>query len=145
VADRDRQAREAYLAHRLEDQRGWYEERVDEFRRAGTQLAVAVAVLLFAGTVLSALAGLDWAPNTALAAAGAAVPAIATAVGAYASLQAYDRLAKSYDDTAAALEALALDPPGDPVTPAEDVMRVEQGQWGQLVAEIPDAQPPIGR
>ena len=146
MAERDEQAAAAYRAHRLEEQRAWYERRVTEFEKAIRQLGLLTALLLFAATVVGVLSaaglGAKW-----LAVAGAAIPALAAAVAAYGVLQAYDRLHRTYEGTARALGTLITDPRpvlADQAAAAEDVMRHEQGQWGQLISEVPDLKPPEG-
>jgi hypothetical protein len=145
VADRAQQAADAYREHRLSDQRDWYVGRVDEFQTALRQLGWTSTILLAASAALGFLGGTKFDGAEWVAAAGTIASAIATAVTAYTALQAYERLQKSYTDSSAALDALAAPLPEDLasyVAAAEDVMRVEQGQWGQLISEIPDAEPP---
>jgi hypothetical protein len=144
MADRDEQAAAAYREHRLEDQRDWYETRVGEFEAAIRQLGFVTALLLFAATVVSVV-GAAGVGDKWLAVAGTAIPALAAAVTAYGALQAYDRLHRAYEGTARALGGLITDPRPDlasQVAAAESVMRVEQGQWGQLISEIPEVRPP---
>jgi SMODS and SLOG-associating 2TM effector domain 1 len=145
VADRDQQAAEAYRHYRADHQRAWYADRVKEFGTALRQLGVASTALLAASSALGVLGGTSLDGAEWLAASGTIASAIATAITAYTALQAYERLQKSYADSADALDALvgasATGPLGY-VAGAEDVMRVEQGQWGQVIAELPDAEPP---
>lgn len=130
-----------YLAHRLDDQQGWYERRAAEFRRAGSQLSTVTGVLLAAAAVTGALAGGGVGARALWAVLAIVVPALATAVSAYEGLFAFERHAKIYADAAAALrrlrrDASAPDQAGALVDQVEGVLRKEQGQWGQLVAEI---------
>ena len=144
MAERDEQAAAVYRTHRLEDQRGWYERRLDEFEAAIRQLGLLTALLLFAATVVGVVSAAGVGDRW-LAVAGAAIPALAAAVAAYGALQAYDRLHRSYEGTAEALGALITDPLpelADQVAAAESVMRVEQGQWGRVISEVPEARPP---
>ncbi len=144
MAEREEQAAAVYRRHRLEDQRRWYERRLDEFEAATRQLGLLTALLLFAATVVSVVTAAGVGDRW-LAVAATAIPALAAAVAAYGALQAYDRLHRSYEGTAQALGALITDPRpelADQVAAAETVMRVEQGQWGRLISEVPEAQPP---
>jgi hypothetical protein len=144
MAERDEQAAAAYRTHRLEDQRDWYETRAGEFEAAIRQLGFVTALLLFAATIASVV-GAAGVGDKWLTVAATAIPAVAAAVAAYGALQAYDRLHRAYEGTARALGALITDPRpdlADQVAAAEGVMRAEQGQWGQLISEIPEARPP---
>jgi SMODS and SLOG-associating 2TM effector domain 1 len=139
---------ELYRRCRLADQLKYYDDRGSEFGAALSQLGILSAIVLALGSTAAALAGaaVDGTPVWAVLAA--AFPAIATALTAFGSLYAYEQQTKIYADAAKALRRVDRTPPDlaseqDPtaalhefITKAEDVLRREQGQWGQLVSEL---------
>jgi hypothetical protein len=144
----DAQLLALYRRCRVADQLKYYGERGSEFDAAVSQLGILSAIVLALGSTAAALAGaaVDGTPVWAVLAA--VFPAIATALAAFGSLYAYEQQAKIYADAAKALRRLDRTPPDlaaaqDPaaavsefITVAEDVLRREQGQWGQLVSEL---------
>jgi hypothetical protein len=148
VTANDAQLLALYRRCRLADQLKYYGERGSEFNTAVSQLGILSAIVLALGSTAAALAGaaVDGTPVWAVLAA--VFPAIATALAAFGSLYAYEHQAKIYADAAKALRRLDRTPPDlaaaqDPaaavhdfITVAEDVLRREQGQWGQLVSEL---------
>lgn len=142
-----------YRRCRVADQLKYYEDRGSEFDTAVSQLGILSAIVLALGSTAAALAGAAVAGARVWAVLAAVFPAIATTLAAFGSLYAYERQAKIYADAAKALRRLDRASPDlaaeqDPVaavrefiTTAEDVLRREQGQWGQLVSEL---SPPRG-
>jgi hypothetical protein len=134
-----------YRRHRVEDQRGWYEARRAEFEQAVAQLGMVSGVVLAFGATCAALAGAGGHSTWAVLAA--VFPAISTALAAYGTLYAFEQQAKLYGDAARALRRIegrapTADEPDavvEFVATVEDVLRREQGQWGQLVADVPAA------
>jgi hypothetical protein len=139
---------ELYRQCRVADQLKYYDERGIEFNAAVSQLGILSAIVLALGSTAAALAGaaVDGTPVWAVLAA--VFPAIATALAAFGSLYAYEQQAKIYSDAAKALRRLDRAAPDlaaerdraaavhEFITTAEDVLRREQGQWGQLVTEL---------
>lgn len=144
MTDRARQFRDLYKEMRIAHQRGWYEQRSDEYKRASQQAILARNVLL----ILAALAGLagQATTGTGRAAAGvvaALLAALAAAVTVFESLIGFAQLSKLYNDALLNLKAAEIDwdstgPHDDlaaEVGRVEQIFRTENGQWGQLVIE----------
>ncbi len=138
-----------YEKHRVKDQLGFYDGRLDEFDRAtGQGLFVSATILGFASGA-GALAGttLGWARGWA--AVAAILAAASTALAGYIALYAFDQQSKIYADAVHAVRSVWR-PTSDPgQTPnltgmagqVEQALRQEQGQWGQLTSQIrPDDQ-----
>jgi hypothetical protein len=137
---RDAQAFAVYRECRLDDQRRYYGLRRLEYekaaRAAGT-LALCLSWLTVLLGVITALAGEN--SGWVLPVVATAVPALGTALAGYAALYGFERLSKLYGDAEQALLQLAGASPADPsvVGKAEEIMRREQGQWGQFADETP--------
>ena len=153
MSDRASQALGLYRSHRLEEQLSWYDGRRREFTAASRQLGSLSALVLALGAGVSVLAGVSEAGKSVWAVLAAVLPAIATTLAAYGALYAFERQAKIYADARRSLHALGRAAPDLPpdggeaavaayVDSVEDVLRREQGQWGQLLAELPLAKPP---
>ena len=153
MSERAQQALALYRRHRLDDQLGWYDARRREFVAASRQLASLSALVLALGAGVSVLAGTSVAGKAVWATFAAVLPAIATTLSAYGALYAYERQAKIYADARRSLLLLSRGMPdlstndaelalGKYVDSVEDVLRREQGQWGQLLAEVPLTKPP---
>lgn len=153
MSERAQQVLALYRRHRLDDQLGWYDARRREFVAAARQLASLSALVLALGAGVSVLAGASVAGAAVWAAFAAVLPAVATTLSAYGALYAYERQAKIYADARRSLLLLSRRMPdlsakdaelalGNYVDSVEDVLRREQGQWGQLLAELPVAKPP---
>ena len=153
MSERAQQVLALYRRHRLDDQLGWYDARRREFVAAARQLASLSALVLALGAGVSVLAGASVAGAAVWAAFAAVLPAVATTLSAYGALYAYERQAKIYADARRSLLLLSRRMPdlsakdaelalGSYVDSVEDVLRREQGQWGQLLAELPVAKPP---
>jgi hypothetical protein len=148
VTDRTTQLLELYKDCRVDDQLGFYRRRKDEFDRAAGQAAVVSAVLLGLTAATSSLAGASAGHTQLWTALAAILPALTTAVAAYAALFAFERQSKLYGDARRALLAATREPPNLEglaqaeratavsayVADVEAVFRNEQGQWGQLPA-----------
>ena len=153
MTERAQQALALYRRHRLDDQLGWYDARRREFVAAARQLASLSALVLALCAGVSVLAATSVTGRAVWAALAAVLPAIATTLSAFGSLYAYERQAKIYTDARRSLLRLGRTMPdlsgGDAeaaigvfVDTVEDVLRREQGQWGQLLAELPLSKPP---
>ena len=129
---------------RIVDQRRYYEDRRDEYRRARRQAVAVRNTLLFAAAAAGAVAQLaSGTGRAAWAVAGAVLGALAAAVTGYESIIGFGKLEKLYGDAAHNLAEAELDwdtkdPEGD-LTPGyervETILRDENGQWGQLAVE----------
>jgi hypothetical protein len=133
-----------YRTLRIADQRKYYEDRRREYEQASGQAIVVRNTLL----VLAALAGvagqLTTGTGRALSGVTAAVlAALAGGVTAFEGLIGFAQLRKLYNDAALNLAEAEIDwdaagPGGDleaEVERVEQILRSENGQWGQLVIE----------
>jgi hypothetical protein len=149
VTDRSDQVLALYDTCRFGEQLGWYRSRGELFDAAAAQAAVVSAVLLGLTSAASALAGASTGHPQLWTALAAILPALTTALAAYAALYAFDRQSKLYADASRAL--VAVRPPdlrvlteaderaaavSAYVESVEAVFRNEQGQWGQLTSSI---------
>jgi len=75
---------------------------------------------------------------------GAALGALLGATAGYCGLYAFERLARLYADAERALQQIPATRNAEQVLAAEAVMQREQGQRGQLTADLPLASPPTG-
>lgn len=136
---REEQFLALYLERRVQDQRDFYVDRLREYRHADRQLVAVTAVVAALSSGVGALAGADIAGREVVVVLAVVLPALYTALAAYGALYRFDEHAKIYGDAARALVALA--PPDDPSELAdytarvEEVLRTEQGRWGQLAAD----------
>jgi hypothetical protein len=139
-AGREAQVWEVYREYRLEDQRVYYGKRRLEYEgaaQAAGSVALFLSVLTIAAGVVSAILGED-GPWT-VTVISTLLPALGTALAGYAALYGFERLSKLYGDAERALAALEgpAPPAPDAVAKAEEIMRREQGQWGQFADEAP--------
>jgi len=145
-----------YREARVGEQKRFYENRSDEFERAGSQAAIVTIGLLMLTGAVSALQGVTWDKEWEwarpwVAFAGLVLPALSTALAAYCALYAFDRHVKLYRDAQTALRRSdrhepAVAPGSAPdeldasiagyVQEVEQIFQLEQGQWGQVVNEI---------
>jgi hypothetical protein len=143
-----------YQRCRVAHQRAWYQGRCEEFEQARRQLVNLTGALLIAAAVFSVLGVLNVSGLGQLWAVLAAVlPAFSTGLGAFGSLYAFERHAKLYGDAANALRKATADAPEAGglddealaralhayVEQVEEIFQREQGQWGQLAADVPSA------
>ena len=143
--DRDAAFRELYRKARLENQTGYYREARSEYEAATRQGAIAAAGFAALSFVTGLLAILDaFGFRDGWGVVGAAVGALSGAAAGYAGLYAFERLAKLYADAERGLRQIADPIDEQAVLAAEAVMQREQGQWGQLTADLPLAPPPAG-
>jgi hypothetical protein len=145
VTDRGDAFRALYRAARLENQTGYYQEACREYEAATKQGAVAAtgfAALSFLAGLLAVLDVFGFRDGWGVV--GAGVGALSGAAAGYAGLYAFERLAKLYKDAARGLLQIPAALDAEAVVAAEAVMQREQGQWGQLTADLPLAAPPAG-
>jgi type IV secretory pathway TrbL component len=127
----------AYRRARIDDQLGYYHDRRVEYEQASSAAAWLAGVFGAVTAAIGLVAALlgDGAPKS-IAVVATVVPAIATALAGYAALYGFERLAKLYGDAEHALAGLG-DVTPEAVAQAEEIMRREQGQWGQFAEEPP--------
>jgi hypothetical protein len=147
---REEQFRRLYREQRIADQRGWYEQRTREYRRARRQ-AIATRNTLLTMAAAAGVAGqfVDGDGRVVAGIVAAACAALATAVTAYESLMGFGPLAKLYQDAALSLREaeaqwdLGGGAVGAEIERVEQVLRSETGQWGQLTIQSRPAAPEI--
>lgn len=149
MSSREEQFLRVYERARVDDQAEFYDRRIGEFARAGRQVATIGAVTFGLSSAVAVFAGLDVRGKAVLAVFAVALPAVSTALGAFDALYGFDRHVKLYGDAARSLAR--IDPPEpEPesiaayVDSVETVLRTEQGQWGQLAADLSTAPPASG-
>ncbi len=139
-----------YMQQRVEYQDDYYERRIAEFSFNSDRMLWITALLMGVSTVISSYSVVSDRPLAAFITA--LLPAFAAAMSAFRSLYQWQRQAQLYEDTWLALQQarLAL-PDEDYIQPedytvyfpelvrvAENVLRNEASQWGQLEHLIPD-------
>ncbi|CRK59114.1 hypothetical protein [Alloactinosynnema sp. L-07] len=144
MTDRATQFHALYRDLRIRDQKRYYEDRRDEYRRAHRQVLVVRNALLVSAALAGAAGQVTSGTARAALAVGASVlAALAGAVTAFEALIGFPRLAKLYADAGVNLAEAEIDwDDQDPHTDlveslhrVELVFRKENGQWGQLVVE----------
>jgi hypothetical protein len=153
IPDRDLEFRRLYRDLRIRDQHTFYARRRDEYQRAHRQAVIVRNILLMvAGVCGVAGQAVEGAARAGWSVGAAVLGGMAAALIGYESLIGFSRLSKLYDDVARNLAEAELDWDNDDV-PAdvaaemhrvEEVLRAENGQWGQLVVESAAAlTPPV--
>ena len=154
MTDRAAQFRDLYQRLRIADQMGWYEGRRDEYKKANQQ-AIVVRTVLLALAALAGVAAAQLVTGTGRAALGvvaALLAALAAAVTAFEALIGFTQVGKLYNDAALSLRAAEINwnntGPHDDVAAelgeVEQILRTENGQWGQLVIEGTPPDPTAG-
>ena len=146
----DKQFLALYRAYRYEDQLKFYEVRHEDFKTANTQAVTISIVLIFLTALTAGVASstnIPWLKLTCLLIA-AISPILSGALASYSALYGFEQQAKLYQDTLNNLKKtrvrepqLDLDNVSDQqvneyVQEIENVLLVEQGQWGQLAREL---------
>jgi len=144
MSDRTAQFRALYRDLRITDQLNWYTARSTEYARAHRQAILVRNVLL----ILAAAAGAggQFASGTSrsgLGVAAALLGALAGAVTAFEALIGFPQLEKLYADAAfnMARAGIEWDVAADDgnlagdIETVEQIMRTENGQWGQLAVD----------
>jgi hypothetical protein len=159
MSDRNKQFMSLYQKYRYEHQRDFYDTHRREFNSAHRQLILLTGLIMFftalTATLTAAIDSPDWKP--VLAVLAVVFPALSTALAAYNQLFAFERQAKLYGDAERALHRALADAPdlkqgisegaydsavGVYLSEIENILRKEQGQWGQLASEIKTIQQP---
>jgi hypothetical protein len=147
-----------YQNCRHKEQDGFYKSRHAEFESARRQAIITAGVLMFLTAMVSILTTTDlfW-PKWVWAVLAVFFPALSTALTAYNTLFAFEQQSKLYQDASRALRSAETDTSGLQqaaneadylkgleayVNKVEEILRKEQGQWGQLSSEIKVAGPP---
>jgi hypothetical protein len=147
--ERTTEAIKLYRTHRAEVQRQFYVDRINEYRTARNQARTSAAVFLVLAAIAGALASADvrgWRQWWAVAAA--VLGAIASAVTGFESSYGFDRLARNYEKTVAALALAMSQFPGNgcadsaeddttvttAVAKVEGVLLTEVDQWARQTA-----------
>jgi hypothetical protein len=143
MGDRDAAFRKLYKDARLKNQITYYEGARQEYANASRQgalAAVGFAALSFVAGLLAVFDVLGFREGWGVV--GAGVGALSSAAAGYVGLYAFERLAKLYADAGRGLREISESLAAADVIAAEAVMQREQGQWGQLTADLPLADPP---
>ncbi|HEU4453969.1 MAG TPA: SLATT domain-containing protein [Longimicrobium sp.] len=148
---------ELYERHRREDQFNWYRGRIAEFNKANRQAVNVAFLLLLFTSIANSLSGAGFDPGKLglgklWAVLAVILPALSAALTAYRGLYAFQEQSKAYRDAAYALQVaramapdfartsttapLGRDQVKGYVRQVEEILRLEQGQWGQIAAEI---------
>ena len=144
MMDRQKQFIEFYQRHRVEDQLNYYHSRRKEFEAAQLQTSWLAGVVMILASGFAFLSASSIGPVPTLwRVLAAALPAVSAAVASFQRLFAFERLAKLYQDAATALRTIEGAPTDDSeanlqayVTKVERIFAREQGQWGQLTADL---------
>ena len=143
---------ELYKRYRYEDQSKFYLSRQKEFARSQKQAFLISIGLIFLAALAAALEAipLPWLRETCLLAA-AICPVLSTALAGYNALYAFEQQAKIYQDAFHNLQRARTHFPvmqedqseadfaqqvSAYVQEVENILRVEQGQWGQLAKSM---------
>lgn len=149
MSSREEQFLRVYERRRVDHQAEYYDRRIREFTVIGGRLATIAAITFVLSSAIAVLAALDESGRPALAILTVALPGLSTALAAFNALYGFDRHVKLYGDAARSLARIEPPEP-DPdaiatyVESVETVLRTEQGQWGQLAADLSTASQPSG-
>lgn len=140
-----------YQIQRVENQKGYYRARIDEFRMNAGCMLVASAVLMGLSTTISLLSitgdSAGWMLITAI------LPAVAAALTAFRGVYQWERQLSLYEDSLIELRRAGnvivgvMPADYDKVFPAlvrqaEGVFQNEAGQWGQIKGVMPSESGP---
>jgi hypothetical protein len=138
---------EAYDAHRVEDQRGFYEKRSDEYARSALQTSSVSEVLLLLAAVCGVVAAFWNDQAVWLGVLAAAFAAFAAAVASWAEVVGFSANAELYKAASAGLAQVRPRRPDPPVASAEsvrtyfdqveDILLGEVRTWSQKWAASP--------
>ncbi|QQS46626.1 MAG: SLATT domain-containing protein [Acidobacteriota bacterium] len=158
---RQRQFLSLYLDHRHKDQASFYRSRHQEYEKARSQAIILSGVLMFLASIVSLVAAYESVGEKWIwAVMGVFLPALSAAISSYGALYSFEQQAKLYQDALHALhriEASALDlqhgadgADSDAkleayVVQVEEILRSEQGQWGQLISQLKPVEVPAKR
>jgi hypothetical protein len=144
----------AYRAHRLDDQTAFYKRRATEFEAARREALWLAAAFLVLAALFGALATADHVRRQVWAVLATIAGSLATAVGTYEAAFGFDRLARQYEETRAALHLADIEGPttSGPEPPRrelviayvegiEDILRSEVDSWSRLTQSIETEMP----
>src|SRR5450755_265102 len=137
-------------AYLYADEMKFYEVRQVEFEVANTQAVTISIVLIFLTALTAGVASstnVTWLKLTCLLIA-AISPILSSALAGYSALYGFEQQAKLYQDTINNLKQARVREPqldlsdasaqqvNEYIQEIENVLLVEQGQWGQLAREL---------
>ncbi len=146
----DKQFLALYTTYRYEDQLKFYEVRHEDFEVANIQAVTISIVLIFLTALTAGVASstnVTWLKLTCLLIA-AISPILSSALAGYSALYGFEQQAKLYQDTINNLKQARNREPqldlsdanaqqvNEYIQEIENVLLVEQGQWGQLAREL---------
>lgn len=149
----DEQFLALYRAYRYEDQLKFYKNRHKEFEVANIQAVTISIVLIFLTALTAGIASSTNIPELKLTCLliAAISPILSSALAGYSALYGFEQQAKLYRDTLSNLEKIKIKAPVLQLDPSdanraeqvdeyvhdvENVLQMEQGQWGQLAREL---------
>lgn len=144
MSDRSQEFIAFYERHRFDDQLAYYRARVREYDSANTQASWTTGIVLIAasGVAFVAASGIGVAP-LAWRILAATLPAVSAAIAAFQRLFAFEHVGKLFQDAVTAMLTLGARPMEESdaeisgyVSQLERIFAREQGQWGQLTADL---------
>lgn len=156
MTEQEKRFLQFYEEHRRGAQSKWYRNRYETYERAHRESVFLTTLVLFLSSAAST-ASVAWEapklwPGVTLhwPVVAAVLAAAGTAIAAYRSLYGFQENSRLYRDADNSLAAVLADSPiecencpeatvrtaADYIPRVEEVFRREQGQWGQLVAQI---------
>ena len=147
---------DVYRRYRIDDQARYYERRAADFERARRWTVTITALLLVLAALFGSLGAADADRRAAWAFVAAALAALATALTTLESSFGFERFARQYGETRAALAVAAVrgpcadepDAAGDGtdvqtfVTEVERILRSEVDTWSQQATAPPNGGSP---
>ncbi|MGQ9628071.1 MAG: hypothetical protein ACUVV0_14345 [Anaerolineae bacterium] len=159
---RDEQFLKCYEKYRLKDQEDYYNARIEEYESARNQVINYVGLCMFLAAVFSLLSTLNYWPlsleivKKIFGGLAVVIPALSAAFAAYNTLYAFEKQGKLYEDALTALKRAYSESPRlreglsqagfrrklrRYIYKAENVLRSEINQWGQLISEVKPIEP----
>jgi hypothetical protein len=165
MTDQEKRFLQFYEEYRRGAQSKWYRNRYETYERAHRQSVTLTSFVLFLSSAASILSvrwqqpKLGYGMHLSWPVLAAVLAATGTAIAAYRSLYGFQENSRLYRDADNSLAAVLADSPvecencpeatihnaADYIPKVEEVFRREQGQWGQLVAQIRSVTVPQGQ
>jgi len=149
VSNRSQEFITFYQRHRFDDQLAYYRARVREYEAANTQASwtAGIVMLVASGVAFVAASGIGVAP-LAWRILAATLPAVSAAIAAFQRLFAFEHVGKLFQDAVTAMLTVGERAIGESdaeisgyVSQVELIFAREQGQWGQLTADLQTPEP----
>jgi SMODS and SLOG-associating 2TM effector domain 1 len=155
--EQDLQFLAIYEECRYKDQKNFYNRRLTEFQKARGQLITIQTLLIALAAIAAFLAASNFEWKILWTLLSIIFPILSTALTSYDGLYDFERHAKLYQDAQKALYLANEDSPNlrhglseedriNLITPfvkeVERIFHKEQGQWGQLLSEVKQTEPP---